>query len=349
MSNSSLPLNNLSETQRKAFNTHLNDLWDEYQDQLADLIIEARTLVPNAAYDEGDPLASARSLLADYTRQANILANDYYRNVRNAWAEASGTALPGYADAQVSSDRAFWQVVGGYNDTMFVGLKYTDVINGRSHAGLTIDDLWASKTKDYTDADWAALAKDIINATTRLTTMFDVQADPTGPRYARVPQGKTCAFCSMLASRGFVYASEDTAGKWHQYHHDCDCKIVPSWGETRIDGYDPAKLKTMYEQAKTAAKHAGQPTSVKNVLSWMRANFPDLLKDGSSFEPDMRIPKGSEIERQLGALNTLRINQMLKKTPHKDTAKLWAKHAADYRIKQTSHKGTAYFLSLIHI
>ena len=24
---------------------------------------------------------------------------------------------------------------GGYNDTMFVGLKYTDVINGRSHAG----------------------------------------------------------------------------------------------------------------------------------------------------------------------------------------------------------------------
>lgn len=276
MDSNSLPLNNLSPAQRKAFNTHLNDLWDEYQDQLSDLIIEAKTMVPNATYDESDPLASARDLLADYARQANIIANDYYRNVRDAWATAADVTLPDYKDAQVTSDRAFWQVVGGYNDTMFVGLKYTDVILGRSRAGLTIDDLWASKTRDYTDSDWAALAKDVINATTRLTTMFDVKGDPTGPRYARVPQGKTCAFCTMLASRGFVYASEDTAGKWHQYHHDCDCKIVPSWGETRIEGHDPAKLKDMYEQAKA---HASS-NDVNAVLRAMNHLYPDELTSG---------------------------------------------------------------------
>ena len=36
--------------------------------------------------------------------------------------------------------------------------------------------------------------------------------DPSEPRYARVPRGaKTCAFCTMLCSRGWVYRSEKTA------------------------------------------------------------------------------------------------------------------------------------------
>lgn len=171
--NNSLPLNNLSPTQRKAFDAHLNDLWDDYQDQLSDLINEAKTMVPNALYDE-DGEASARALLEDYARQANIIANDYYRNVRDAWAEAADIQLPAYTESQVTSDRALWQVAGGFNSTDFAGLKFTDVINGRSHAGLTMDDLWAMKTQGYGDADWAGLAKDIINATTRLTTRFNV-------------------------------------------------------------------------------------------------------------------------------------------------------------------------------
>jgi hypothetical protein len=43
MDSNSLPLSNLSPAQRKAFNGHLNDMWDDYQDELADLIIEAKT------------------------------------------------------------------------------------------------------------------------------------------------------------------------------------------------------------------------------------------------------------------------------------------------------------------
>lgn len=42
-------------------------------------------------------------------------------------------------------------------------------------------------------------------------------------RYAHVPQGKTCAFCMMLASRGAVYWSE----RKPQYHDLCDCLAVP--------------------------------------------------------------------------------------------------------------------------
>lgn len=343
MDSNSLPLNNLNPAQRKAFNEHLNDLWDDYQDELADLIIEAKTMVPNSLYFGDDSTTEARRQLEDYARKANLIAQDYYRNVRAAWAEAAGIGMPDYTEAQVSSDRAFWQIVGGYNNTMHVGAKFTDVINGRSKAGLTMDYLWAVNTQGYTEDDWARLAKDIINETARLTGRLTAQNDPTKPKYARVPQGKTCAFCAMLASRGFVYASEDTAGKWHKYHHDCDCKIVPSWGETEIDGYDPDKLKAIYQQAKDAAKAAGAGSDLNTVLSWMRSESPESFTDGSEFSPDLRIPRGSRLEQQLGEAYTRRVNRLLSKTEHKDAARLWAKYAAQYDIKETRLSKGAYF------
>ena len=48
--------------------------------------------------------------------------------------------------------------------------------------------------------------------------------DPRKPKFARVPTGsETCDFCLMLASRGFVYTSEATAGaiKLDHYHTGC--------------------------------------------------------------------------------------------------------------------------------
>ena len=63
--------------------------------------------------------------------------------------------------------------------------------------------------------------------------------DPRKPRFARVPQGgETCRFCLMLASRGAVYLTEHKAGAVDHYHANCDCKVVPDWGDG-IEGYDP--------------------------------------------------------------------------------------------------------------
>lgn len=62
-------------------------------------------------------------------------------------------------------------------------------------------------------------------------------------RYARVPFGNSCAFCLMLASRGFVYKTETTAGedKGH-YHAHCRCKIVAGKKDTKIGDHNPEKL-----------------------------------------------------------------------------------------------------------
>lgn len=58
-------------------------------------------------------------------------------------------------------------------------------------------------------------------------------------RYARVPVGaETCTFCTMLAARGFVYWSMESAG--HADHRGCDCLVIPGIpGQTKVDGYDP--------------------------------------------------------------------------------------------------------------
>lgn len=71
-----------------------------------------------------------------------------------------------------------------------------------------------------------------------------------GVRFARVPMGPTnCDMCIMLASRGFVYLSEESAGEFDQYHPHCDCRIIPSYGDATLEGYDAEYYKDCYEHS----------------------------------------------------------------------------------------------------
>lgn len=80
-----------------------------------------------------------------------------------------------------------------------------------------------------------------------------------GARYARVPQGATtCEFCVMLASRGFVYKTKQTAdtleGKGG-YHTDCDCLPVVSFSANPVvEGYDQKYYEELYKQMKDKDK-----------------------------------------------------------------------------------------------
>lgn len=73
--------------------------------------------------------------------------------------------------------------------------------------------------------------------------------DPKSVRYARVPTGaETCDFCLMLASRGFVYQSEGTAGAGHT-HYACDCRCVPGWDGMEVEDYDPRSIYDRWQDA----------------------------------------------------------------------------------------------------
>lgn len=130
----------------------------------------------------------------------------------------------------------------------------------------------------FKDDSASALAM-LTSATQRLvrqqgrnTTAQNVERDPFGARYARVPKGKTtCAFCIVLASRGADYGSKKSAGgiKGHEFHNDCNCEVEPVWSGDDLDrlkdevGYDPDDLYDSYsvarEQAATNKLKGGTP------------------------------------------------------------------------------------------
>lgn len=104
----------------------------------------------------------------------------------------------------------------------------------------------------------------------RDTLARNASRDPARPRWARVPSGvETCAFCLMLASRGFAYHTRQSAGEMTQFHDLCDCQIVPDWSPTpALDGYDPDRL---YEQYLAARAEAGGST--KAILAQLREDL----------------------------------------------------------------------------
>lgn len=63
-------------------------------------------------------------------------------------------------------------------------------------------------------------------------------ADKRMLMYARGTSSNPCAFCAMLASRGFVYATKTSATKSYQggamksYHENCHCFAIARWTDT---------------------------------------------------------------------------------------------------------------------
>ena len=89
------------------------------------------------------------------------------------------------------------------------------------------------------------LARDQVRRAANRTMRHNAARDGRG--YARVPMGgETCGFCIMLASRGFVYRSAQTAGEGNHYHSDCRCKVIPGFGGMTVEGYDPSEYARRY-------------------------------------------------------------------------------------------------------
>lgn len=81
--------------------------------------------------------------------------------------------------------------------------------------------------RSLVEGDVASFNRDVSDLTRYYVkrSAFENMAENCGRgkvRYARVPSGsETCPFCFMLASRGFVYHTAESAGEGHPYHVNC--------------------------------------------------------------------------------------------------------------------------------
>lgn len=159
-----------------------------------------------------------------------------------------------------------------------------------------IDGLTNSGNYDLTDPDQARqFAADAGHTSSRHRMRKCIKGDPSRPLWARIPSGiSTCAFCAMLASRGFVYSSEEKAGgQGNTYHAHCSCRIEPSWDrDDHPDDYHPEVYKALYDRARA---ELGPNPSQADILASMRQHGKDILKDAqptkSSFSTDWPTSK----------------------------------------------------------
>lgn len=98
----------------------------------------------------------------------------------------------------------------------------------------------------------------------RDTIVENCERDPAKVRYARIADSKSCDFCTMLSSRGFVYHSERTAAlagprsRFSQYHPYCNCQIAVAF-DVEQEWYWKNKThvsRGFSENAKLAARGA---------------------------------------------------------------------------------------------
>lgn len=215
-------------------------------------------------------------MIRDYCLDASQLANDYYETQRQLWAQYAGIDMPDYDHGTlVEPDRVLWQQQHGFSDTDFNGLTYQQVKEGRSRAGMTIDDLWPSLT-DVDDAQ--QFIADMIATAGRLTMQRNIRLDPSAPRWGRFCHGdRPCSFCVMLASRGYAYLSRETASLGGGFHNGrCRCTVEPDWGDDTHPTAAQREWLAMYE----AARQKADGTDPEKIGVAMNHLYPDRVSGG---------------------------------------------------------------------
>jgi hypothetical protein len=109
----------------------------------------------------------------------------------------------------------------------------------------------------------AGSAKRMVYDASRDTVIQNAKEE--GVKWARYASSTACEFCRLLALRGAVYATKQSALKGHDH---CRCLAVPQRpGETYTPPPYVADWQKQYEEARNAGNYG-----FKNILAHMRAN-----------------------------------------------------------------------------
>lgn len=206
-----------------------------------------------------------RSLLDELSEEVNALSGAAQAQatiaLNNLFAEWDGSDYDALRTAAIA---ILETILGAYTDlsaaraaesydamraAQAVGGTYAAIADSRRRPGATQGALYAiTKTLEQTQSvdRFRAEVLDRVDTEVRRAAnrcvAYNAGRDPKKPRYARVPVGETCGFCLMLSSFGYQYTSEDAASHAHRH---CNCRVVPSFGDAEVDGYDP---DAMYER-----------------------------------------------------------------------------------------------------
>lgn len=205
----------------------------------------------------------ARAAIAEHGDPASWTKRDR-DEIRDAVADMMGAYVDTYGDATQSiASRTFEAVLEAQGAPDDVPMADTDM-SGRA---LASSRQWARLLwSDAPDVDgYVSGCLAFVERHVRHSADYCIIEAAAGDRYrrklryARVPQGPSCGFCIMLASRGFVYATPETAGEFSDFHTGCDCLVVAGFDGLEVEGYD---YDGMYRRYKGCRDSLGTPEDV---------------------------------------------------------------------------------------
>lgn len=178
-------------------------------------------------------------LVAPYGEAAALLGADWYDSLRPAGRVAFRAALASPVQAEQASAAARWAIGPLFQAEPDPVVALSNLMGSTQRLVL----------QPGRDSVWNA-----------------ARNDPVRSSFARVPSGvTTCKWCVMLASRGFVYRSDEAAGQGRQFHDDCDCVIVPGTSVDDLpEDYDLDQFKTLYEEGSGLGRDVPQGGTLDN-------------------------------------------------------------------------------------
>lgn len=113
----------------------------------------------------------------------------------------------------------------------------------------------------------AGSSKRMVMDSSRTTVIGNAKTE--GVSWARYASATACEFCRILATRGAVYGSKQSALKSHDH---CRCIATPlRAGQDWTPPAYVAKWEDEYVAARATVSAAGQPQTLNNILAAMRA------------------------------------------------------------------------------
>lgn len=219
-------------------------------------------------------LETVPALVSKYEAMAATGAEEWYRAIRSAiTAERFETVLGEAVEQALIQESVRWAVKPLFDEELLPDLRTATT---RTYLGQVVE-------------------RNVKNGV-RSTITANALADPAAVMWARVPTGvETCAYCRMLAGRGWVYATKEAASKSKKtgggYHAGCDCQVVPSFSTSppSIAGYSPEKYQQEYEQAVESLKEQGiSLPDLTQITSQMRRSVSE------SHQVLPRTPRGQQ-------------------------------------------------------
>lgn len=206
--------------------------------KLVDAYADALNVVSARAKDELALMLEAVDMTRPVAEVRNALIEIMQPYCRAAAEASSAVAAEFYESVRALEYDELYQAVAG--DFGYSDRDLERVVRGSVQQLVDEGELGADAVKH----DMKKTVGFQVKKSAGTTIAANGKRDSKRVRYARVPRptmtyANGCPFCQMLAHKGFVYSTAETAGEGAHYHDGCNCMVVPGFGsKPRVEGYD---------------------------------------------------------------------------------------------------------------